>query len=151
MFLSENEFKSVIKNTPLISIDLIIENYRGQILLGQRINKPAQGDWFVPGGRILKDETFSKAFIRLTQSELGLGVKITDADFIGPFEHFYKNNYLGDDFSTHYVTLGYRLKLDIDIKKLPKKQHESYKWFNKPELLNADDVNYHTKLYFLNK
>lgn len=151
MYLSENKFKSVIKNTPLISIDLIIENQQGQILLGQRINKPAQGDWFVPGGRILKDETFSNAFTRLTQSELGLALKITDANFIGPFEHFYENNFLGDDFSTHYVVLGYHLKLDIDIKQLPQQQHDSYKWFNKFALLNSNEVNCHTKLYFLNK
>jgi colanic acid biosynthesis protein WcaH len=43
-------FKTVIASTPLISIDLIVRNNQQQILLGKRLNKPAQGYWFVPGG-----------------------------------------------------------------------------------------------------
>ena len=47
-------FKSIVEHTPLISIDLIIRNEDGKALLGQRLNRPAQNYWFVPGGRILK-------------------------------------------------------------------------------------------------
>ncbi|TOB15241.1 NUDIX domain-containing protein, partial [Vibrio parahaemolyticus] len=56
--LDEQTFKLVVASTPLVSIDLIIRNSKRQILLGQRTNRPAQGFWFVPGGRICKDETF---------------------------------------------------------------------------------------------
>ena len=65
-------FKTVVESTPLISIDLIVRNKKGEVLLGQRINRPAKGDWFVPGGRILKDESFDNAFKRLIKSELNL-------------------------------------------------------------------------------
>ena len=72
MFLSQEDFATVVRATPLISIDLIVENERGEFLLGQRTNRPAQGYWFVPGGRVQKDETLAQAFERLTLAELGL-------------------------------------------------------------------------------
>ena len=54
MFLEKELFSSIIENTPLISIDLVVKNHENKILLGKRINKPAYNSWFVPGGRIYK-------------------------------------------------------------------------------------------------
>lgn len=36
MFLDDNTFKNVIRNTPLISIDLIIQNEKGEYLVGKK-------------------------------------------------------------------------------------------------------------------
>lgn len=149
MYLSESKFKSVIRNTPLISIDLIVENEKNQILLGLRLNKPAQGFWFVPGGRIVKNETMAQAFSRLTKDELSVELQLSDATLIGLFEHFYDDNFSGDDFSTHYVVLGYRIKLDILLSQLPTEQHGHYQWFDMATLLSVDDVHHHTKRYFI--
>ena len=109
MFLSQEDFATVVRSTPLISIDLIVENERGEFLLGQRTNRPAQGYWFVPGGRVQKDETLENAFARLTQAELGLRLPMTAGQFYGVWQHFYDDNFSGTDFTTHYVVLGYRL------------------------------------------
>lgn len=54
MHLDRTKFSTVIENTPLVSIDLIVLNSQDQALLGHRLNKPALGSWFVPGGRIYK-------------------------------------------------------------------------------------------------
>ena len=70
-FLEKSVFTTVINSTPLVSIDLLIENTDGKILLGYRNNRPAKGYWFVPGGRIQKGESMDDAFQRLTQSEIG--------------------------------------------------------------------------------
>lgn len=43
MFLSQEAFATVVQSTPLISIDLIVENAQGEFLLGKRNNRPAQG------------------------------------------------------------------------------------------------------------
>jgi colanic acid biosynthesis protein WcaH len=48
-FLEDIVFKTIIENTPLVSVDLIIKN-ENKILLGKRVNKPAQGYWFTLGG-----------------------------------------------------------------------------------------------------
>ncbi|MBJ6922853.1 GDP-mannose mannosyl hydrolase, partial [Vibrio cholerae] len=46
--LDELTFKTVVASTPLVSMDLIVRNRYGQVLLGLRTNRPAQGFWFVP-------------------------------------------------------------------------------------------------------
>ncbi|PKF63067.1 GDP-mannose mannosyl hydrolase [Psychromonas sp. psych-6C06] len=141
-------FKSIIKNTPLVSIDLVVYNQKGEVLLGKRNNRPAQGYWFVPGGRILKDESMAEAFKRLTLNELGTEFTILDAQLIGPFDHFYTNNLTGEDFSTHYVALGYRLTIDDELLALPTKQHNDYNWFGVEQLLEHPQVHKHTRWYF---
>lgn len=149
MKLELDTFKTVVASAPLVSIDLIIKNKQGQVLLGERTNRPAKGYWFVPGGRILKDENFEQAFLRLTSAELGQEYSIGSASFLGSYQHFYTDNFSGTDFSTHYVVLGYELIVDIDINDLPVEQHGAYQWWNVEELLSSEVVHQHTQDYFL--
>jgi colanic acid biosynthesis protein WcaH len=146
-FLNKAEFSNVIAATPLVSIDLVIENLSNEVLLGYRKNRPAQGYWFVPGGRILKDECMDDAFKRLTLAELGTEFSRCQAGFLGPYEHFYEDFVFGEGVSTHYVVLGYKLICDIDILSLPNAQHGKYKWFTKQEMLNDETVHKHSKWY----
>lgn len=146
--LDESTFKTIVASTPLVSMDLIIRNSNGQVLLGLRTNRPAQGYWFVPGGRICKDETFEQAFFRLTEVELGQSLELSQATFLGPYQHLYNDNFSGADFSTHYVVLGYQLDFDIDLNRLPADQHQNYQWWGVNELLASELVHRHTKAYF---
>jgi colanic acid biosynthesis protein WcaH len=148
MNLPEKLFKSVVASTPLISIDLIVRNIHGEFLLGKRTNRPAKGYWFVPGGRILKDETVELAFKRLLYDELGLNSFDLKASFIGTYQHFYNDNFFDRKFSTHYVVLAYEIILKDDLVSLPIVQHSSYNWFSENELLNHEDVHIHSKWYF---
>ncbi|MEZ9667160.1 GDP-mannose mannosyl hydrolase [Vibrio breoganii] len=148
MRLELDTFKTVVESTPLVSIDLIIRNSYGQVLLGERTNRPAQGYWFVPGGRILKDETFEVAFKRLTSVELGVELLLSSASFLGPYEHHYLDNISGDEFSTHYVVLGYEVTLDLELSDLPSEQHGSYRWWGVDELFESELVHQNTKDYF---
>ena len=149
MFLDKVTFRTVVRSAPLVSIDLVVINSQGQVLLGQRTNRPAQGFWFVPGGRILKNEAMAAAFLRLSKAELGFASELGDAEFLGVYEHFYTDNFSGTDFSTHYVVLGYRLVHDLDLNSLPDAQHHFYRWFDVAELLASVQVHDNTKAYFL--
>jgi colanic acid biosynthesis protein WcaH len=149
MKLSSSDFKRVVKTTPLISIDLIIKNSQGNVLLGKRKNKPAQNNWFVPGGRILKDESFEVAFKRLIKEELGLSN--ISADFKGVYEHFYDDNFAGENFSTHYIVLAYEVSFEGDLALLPVEQHSKYKWFSEQKILSEISVHKHSKWYFQEK
>lgn len=144
-------FKTVVASTPLISMDLVVRNASGQVLLGERTNRPAQGYWFVPGGRILKDETFDEAFKRLTYTELGVEFSLSEAQFLGPYEHHYTDNFSKESFSTHYVVLGYEVKLNVSIEALPTEQHQAYQWWAVEALMASDKVHQNTKDYFLAK
>lgn len=152
MFLSNQSFSLVIESTPLVSIDLIVEDENGQILLGERLNKPAQGYWFVPGGRILKGEMLEDAFLRLTQEELGCQFGLSQASLLGPYTHLYDDNVFGNEFTTHYVAIAYKLVITRSSLYLPiNLQHSRYCWYDKHELLKSDKVHIHTKWYFQNK
>jgi len=139
-------FKKVITSTPLISIDVIVRNSKGKILLGKRTNRPAQGFWFVPGGRVLKDEQLNVAFERLLIAELALDNQ--KAKFLGVYQHFYTDNVTEDDFSTHYIVLAYEIIFNGRIAELPIAQHNKYQWFSQAELLKHNEVHKHTKWYF---
>ena len=151
MWLPDEIFKSIIQHTPLISIDLIVRNEQGEVLLGKRVNAPAKGYWFVPGGRVRKNETLDDAFIRLVKEELGIesGVTRTDAKFLGVFEHFYDDCMFGDDVSTHYVVIAYQLVIKIKTCiNLYFTQHEKYMWLNDPEILKNNQIIKYVKKYF---
>ena len=61
MHKPDKEFLHIIDSTPLVSIDLIVKNRNSQVFLGKRNNRPAQHFWFVPGGRIRRNETLDQA------------------------------------------------------------------------------------------
>lgn len=157
--LDLDTFKTVIDKTPLISIDLVVRNAAGEVLLGQRLNRPAQGFWFVPGGRILKDESLADAFKRLTLNELGIELEIISARYLGLYEHFYPDSIFTDEdkgiaVSTHYVVNGFEVVLPSAEKltngDLPDEQHDAYQWFSEGDLMASDQVHVHSKWYFDN-
>lgn len=147
-WLDRQTFSTVIAATPLVSIDLIVRNSLGQVLLGQRLNRPAAGFWFVPGGRILKQESLAQAFYRLTLAELGTPVAIEQARFIGLFEHFYDDSVFGEQMTTHYVVNAFEMVLPDNSAQLPVLQHSAYRWLSESELLDDAQVHLHSKWYF---
>ena len=72
-FLDCETFNAVIKSAPLVSIDLCLV-FEDKILLGKRNNEPLKDQWFTPGGRIQKNESWQAALRRIALSELGLCV-----------------------------------------------------------------------------
>ena len=151
MWLSDDDFKAVIGNTPLISIDLIVRNANAEVLLGERQNRPAQGFWFVPGGRVRKNETLDDAFLRLTEEELGLVIARQDAKWLGVYQHFYTDSVFGegdDAPSTHYIVLAYEIDQLSQMEMTQNQQHHAFQWWNEEKLLNSQDVHRYTKDYF---
>ena len=148
--LSKSDFIQIVKSSPLISIDLIIQNEKEEVLLGWRTNLPAQHFWFVPGGRIRKDEKFRDAFSRIVKTETGMDKGLEEAEFHGIYEHIYPGeNFAGEaNFGTHYIVIAYRIRLESTLSELPKEQHTKYWWAPVDELLAAQDVHTNTKNYF---
>jgi len=152
--LDDQTFKTVINSTPLISIDLLVKK-DNKILLGKRINKPAQGYLFSIGGRVYKNESIQQATARIAKTELNIelfssmpprGVKLIPK-FIGVFEHFYDDG-IYKDVSTHYINLAYEVDINNEILNLPNDQHNEYQWLSINELLNSKQVHKYVKNYF---
>lgn len=146
--LSADDFLQVVQHTPLVSIDLLVPDEQGRFLLGCRVNRPAQGYWFVPGGRILKNETLDNAFARLCRVELGMTLSRSTATFQGVYEHFYEDCFAGDTASTHYVVLAYRLP-PLNGLTLPTEQHDRYQWLAPEQIVFNSRVHPNSQAYFL--
>lgn len=145
--MDDKTFLTIIENTPLVSIDLILPSPEGKVLMGWRVNEPAAGCWFVPGGRIKKGESLEQAFNRIVDAELGCNADFERARLLGAFTHIYPSNYLREeDISTHYVALGYRVDMEIALDRLPVDQHSRYRWIGPNDDLN--DVHENASAYF---
>jgi colanic acid biosynthesis protein WcaH len=151
--LDNQTFKLVVDSTPLISIDILLKK-GGKVLLGKRLNKPAQGYFFSIGGRVNKNETIDNAMSRIAKNELNIDLKLTPRrkyswgapNFIGVFEHFYDDS-IFNDVSTHYVNLAYEIEV-VEIPDLPTDQHNEYQWLAIDELLESKQVHKYVKDYF---
>lgn len=147
----------MVDRAPLVSVDLVLVRDGREVLLGLRKNRPAQGCWFVPGGRIFKNEKIAEALLRVGNGELGLGEVLGNGELrprlIGCFEHFYPDCFAGEcEVSTHYVVLGHRLDVPAGFE-LPvvDAQHAAFRWWPIEEALGATDVHRFTKDYFLSE
>lgn len=146
--LDGETFRIVVENTPLVSIDLIVRNQQGKVLLGLRNNPPARDYWFVPGGRILKGEHIDSAIERISEEELGVRVGLSSCAFAGIFEHMYKENIYGSSYGTHYIVLGFNVYVGTDNDRLPESQHRRFQWFSVEEILTSENVHEYTRQYF---
>lgn len=148
MFLPADTFRTVVASTPLVSIDLLVRNLQGELLLGERLNRPAQGSWFAPGGRILKNETLDTAFARLTQEELGQPFQRDQARLLGVYEHFYTDSVFGEAPDTHYVVIAYALELGAQQNlQPPSVQHGRYRWWPIEEMRDEARIHGNTRDY----
>ena len=146
--LERAKFREIVMHAPLVSIDLIVRNNQGEVLLGLRKNGPAKNTWFVPGGRILKDEKITAAFQRITAAELGTALDLEKTRFLGVYEHFHKDNFADEPgFGTHYVVLAHELR-DFAPSALPSAQHSEYRWVRQTELLSDPSVHRYSRDYF---
>lgn len=143
-------FHTLVRHAPLVSVDLICRDPQGRVLLGWRSNRPAQDAWFVPGGRILKDERVAQALGRLLHAELAvLPAHHSAPQFAGAFEHLYADNAAAlPGWGTHYVVLAYQLTLAADAPLQADAQHQHLRWFAVDELLAHPQVHDNTKAYF---
>ena len=147
--LRDDEFSFIVRNAPLVSLDIVIKDPQDRVLLGRRVNEPAKRYYFVPGGVIRKNESTQNAFSRILETETGLHASISQATFIGVFEHFYDTNRFGDpEYGTHYVVLAYELGLTERPSIRLDSQHSDIRWLSGSEILSAPDVHPNTKAYF---
>lgn len=147
--INADKFLDIIDTTPLVAIDLIIENSAGNILLGKRVNRPAKNYWFVPGGRIRKNEKIADAMLRISSAELGSAIAIEKTHLLGNYDHIYDDNaFAKQGINTHYVVLAYKAVLPSDAVITPDEQHSEFKWWTINDLTDAADVHQNTKAYF---
>jgi len=148
------QFQQAVAALPLVSVDWVLTNPAGELLVGQRLNAPARGAWFTPGGRIRKGEPLAAALRRVAEEELGLadepaGALAQRGELLGAWDHFYPDAAFSPTVPTHYVNLPYAARLteaEVNALGLPVgEQHGSWQWL--PLAQAADTVHEHVKPY----
>lgn len=75
-YLPDELYGKMVRDTVVCCVDALIvrrrEDGKKECLLVKRASEPVKGVWWLPGGRLLKGETFFAAAIRKAQQETGL-------------------------------------------------------------------------------
>ena len=112
-------------NYPQIGIGVMIENEKGEVLLGKRKGSHGEGEWCFPGGRLEFGETIFECAIRETKEECGLSVK--DCELISVFDEF---DYI-ESSGKHWVNIGVKAKYEGgEPECMESDKCEEWKWFS---------------------
>ena len=145
-WLSKKDYQTALRSLPIVSVDLIINNNEGQILLGKRINEPAKNRWFVPGGRLFKYETIPEAVKRISFQELGQQLEYGKG--IGIYHQNYPNNFADNSHGSHYITFAISIPITTPLIISGDDQHEEFRWWPIYELMSSNQVHEVTKKLF---
>lgn len=153
-FLPQAQFEQAVAALPLVSVDWVLTNPTGHVLIGQRLNAPARGTWFTPGGRVRKGEPLTAALQRVAREELGLppqlgAALLARAQLMGAWDHFFPDATFSASVPTHYVNLPHWVALlnsELAQLRLPVgEQHSLWRWMPLPEAVAV--VQAHVKPY----
>lgn len=123
-------YRQILENMPIPCIDLVV-HHCGKVLLVHRKEEPAKNEWWIPGGRIFKNEKFEDAAKRKLKEETGLNaIKIKD---LGIQEYFSDKSIFNNiETGTHAVAAIYLIEVENDEVKINNTSSE-YRWVDKIE------------------
>jgi len=113
-------FNQIIKLLPIASVEAIIKKDNTLLFL-KRNNPPVKGEWWFPGGRIKKGETFQEALYREIKEETGLMIDIIR--FVGVYNRIFVNR--------HDITLAFLCR-PITDEVILNDEHSKYKFCKNP-------------------
>jgi colanic acid biosynthesis protein WcaH len=127
--IPQDLYNQIISNVPIACVDIaIIAN--GSVLLVKRNDPPAKGEWWLPGGRVLKGEMMRDAALRKAHEEVGVecnvGPIIYTAETIFPDgPHGIPVHSINSCFFLYPVKSDFVPELDA--------HHLEYRWVNAVE------------------
>lgn len=127
-WVAEEDWRTVVENVPIVSVDLIVK-HDGGVVLGRRTNEPGKGVWFVPGGRVRKGERLEAAVHRVAREELGVDVEIDHS--LGVDEHHWDTSEFPDIGAKHHVPVAYVVSI-VGETFDPDDQHDALRVFQPP-------------------
>lgn len=125
--IPEKTYREIRRSFPLVCVDVVIADGK-KFLLAKRTNQPEKGKWWIPGGRILKNEFLKDAAVRLLKQETGL--KAQSIQFIGFDELLHAPGYFPGT-TAHNVAFVFKAKIAPRGKFKLDSQNSDGKWFSK--------------------
>lgn len=134
--LGQELFLLVSSLTPIVNVDLLVYNDKGQLLLTWRDDPHCGQGWHVPGGCVRFKETCEERIKKVAQQELGISDINFDKEPIKVFEiisHEHRD-IENQNERAHFITLVYKCyaTADFSIEKQSAKEGEVgyMKWFD---------------------
>lgn len=125
--IPEKIYREIRRFVPVICVDVVITDGK-KLLLAKRTNQPERNKWWIPGGRILKNETLKNAAVRLLREEIGLKGKIVR--FLGFEELFHSPGYF-PGANAHNIVFAFKIKISGGKKPTLDGQNSNAEWFSK--------------------
>ena len=125
-YISDELYRRIHEVLPIACVDILLTT-GNSFLLAKRSNKPAQGQWFFPGGRILKGETLEDAVRRKAKEEIGTEILIRE--IIGVEETIFPDGPFGGPTHTINVVFLATAVQPENVISLDT-QNDEYKWFS---------------------
>lgn len=128
--LPEATYTDFISNMPEVCVEVVVQ-HGGAVLVGERENEPAKGEWFWPGSRLYKGEGLEAAANRVAEEEFDLDVSVEEQ--LGAFAHRWDTSEQATDVARHTVNVVY-LVTPIADEPAPTldDQHSGYRWLDGP-------------------
>ena len=129
MFIEKDLYKNIMEVMPVVCVDALVVNEKGEYLLVKRKNEPLKNKFWLVGGRLHKNEKTITGIKRKLKEELGISNGVVK--FLGHFEEFFEKteqNIKGNFHSISFVFLTFidsRAKVKLD------EQSSTYKWVRK--------------------
>lgn len=104
-------FHFVSSLTPIVNVDLVVYNSKGQFLLAMRNDPHCGKGWHIPGGCVRFKETIDARIKKVVQSELNLTDFTYDKEPMKGFEIMWdkdQRSLENDDERAHFITLAYK-------------------------------------------
>ncbi len=112
------------KQIPRVGVGVLIQNEKGEVLLGERLGSHGEGEWCFPGGHLDFGETIFQTAGRETMEETGLIVDEFELISVADELRYIKTD------NKHYLNIGIKAKYKSGEPKLmePNKCRE-WRWF----------------------
>lgn len=127
-YLSADIYTKVVESLPICCVDVFVYNPHSQkYLMILRKDKPAQNLFFVPGGRLLKGESFFGGAERKIKEETGLDITATQK--IDVYSTIFPDSQWG--CQTHTINIVIFAVLKPDQKITLDAHHGDYAWVSR--------------------
>lgn len=125
MIIPDNLYHQIIECLPIPCVDIAIIA-RGSVLLVKRNDPPAQGEWWLPGGRVHKGETMRQTAKRKALEEVGIECHV------GPIIHTAETIFPDgpNGIPVHSINSCFMLYPVGDFTVRLDEHHSSYEWVN---------------------
>jgi len=131
-FIPPNEYRIILENVPLVCVNVIIPKDNA-VLVVYRLEESAKGEWWIPGGRVYKNEKLGDTAVRIARQEVGLDVTVKK--LVGIYDEMFDKGALPDlKNGVHYASVIFLCEaLDDDQEIKLDETSSDYRWIDKIE------------------